>query len=197
MRRWLDRSLRRRPQLLHGFIGGTLGACGDAIAQTIERRRPGTAGAATAGEATAQPALELSSMDVRRAAGAAALGAFFSGLVYPRVYAVLDARWPGTTARAVCSKTAADIALLGTVGNSFSIGCRLRIGGEQLPEVLVALRDTMPAVLLNELRVWLPYNLLAFRLVPTPVRPATTSLVTLCWQVYISWTAHHHQARVA
>ena len=95
-------------------------------------------------------------MDVRRAAGAAALGAFFSGLVYPRVYAVLDARWPGTTARAVCSKTAADIALLGTVGNSFSIGCRLRIGGEQLPEVLVALRDTMPAVLLNELRVWLP-----------------------------------------
>ncbi|EOD16111.1 hypothetical protein EMIHUDRAFT_449480 [Emiliania huxleyi CCMP1516] len=169
MRRWLDRSLRRRPQLLHGFIGGTLGACGDAIAQTIERRRP----------------------------GAAALGAFFSGLVYPRVYAVLDARWPGTTARAVCSKTAADIALLGTVGNSFSIGCRLRIGGEQLPEVLVALRDTMPAVLLNELRVWLPYNLLAFRLVPTPVRPATTSLVTLCWQVYISWTAHHHQARVA
>ena len=43
--------------------------------------------------------------------------------------------------------------------------------------------------LLNEMRVWLPYNLLAFKFVPVHVRPTTTMALTFCWHTYISATA--------
>jgi hypothetical protein len=43
----------------------------------------------------------------------------------------------------------------------------------------------------NEMRVWLPYNLFAFSLIPAHIRPTTTVLLTFGWSTYISHTAHN------
>ena len=47
----------------------------------------------------------------------------------------------------------------------------------------------MPGMLLNEVRVWLPYNLLAFRFIPINIRPTSTAVVMLGWNVYLSHTS--------
>ena len=131
-----------------------------------------------AGDATAQWLESAPSLDRPRCVRAAAIGTFFAAIVYPPVYRQLDVVWPGTGVRAVVSKSLSECALLGMFGNATSIWLR---GAEP--------REVMPGVLLNELRVWLPYNLLAFKFVPVHVRPTTTMALTFCWHTYISATA--------
>ena len=50
-------------------------------------------------------------------------------------------------------------------------------------------RRDMPQVLLHDCYVWLPYDLLAFRMIPTHIRPTTTALMTLGWNTYLSAVA--------
>ena len=57
--------------------------------------------------------------------------------------------------------------------------------GEPMAEV----RRDMPQVLLHDCYVWLPYNLVAFRTIPTHIRPTTTALMTLGWNTYLSAVA--------
>ena len=57
--------------------------------------------------------------------------------------------------------------------------------GESVAEV----RRDMPQVLLHDCYVWLPYDLLAFRMIPTHIRPTTTALMTLGWNTYLSAVA--------
>ena len=57
----------------------------------------------------------------------------------------------------------------------------------------------MPQVLLHDCYVWLPYNLVAFRTIPTHIRPTTTALMalgSLAWLVagmrlYNATSGHH------
>ena len=44
---------------------------------------------------------------------------------------------------------------------------------------MAEVRRDMPQVLLHDCYVWLPYNLVAFRTIPTHIRPTTTALMTL------------------
>lgn len=163
------RRLRERPISTNAAQGAVLASLGDASAQWLEAR-------------TAAARLEPLSFAPQRMLRAAAIGAAFSGCVYPPVYARLDAIWPGTAFGAVVRKSLAECALLGTLGNATSLLLR------GLPASSVA--ESMPGVLLNEARVWLPYNLLAFRLIPIHVRPTSTACVTLGWHTYISWLAN-------
>ena len=155
-------ALVHRPITTNGLQGATLGAAGDVLAQAIE---------------------ESPSMSTSRAVRAAAIGGFWSAVLVPAVYRLLDGTWPGTSGRAVVFKSLADIALLGTFGNAASMGLR----GTSSTDVCAA----MPGVLVNEMRVWLPYNLFAFSLIPAHIRPTTTVLLTFGWSTYISHTAHN------
>ena len=101
--------------------------------------------------------------------------------MYPAVYGRLDAAFPGVGAREVVLKALSDIALFGVFGNAASLSLR----GSTPAEV----QQKMPGVLVNELRVWLPYNLFAFRIIPVHVRPTTTACLSLGWHTYMSYTA--------
>jgi hypothetical protein len=160
LRRYLA-TLRDYPLSANAVQGGLLGATGDALAQQIEPREP--------------------RIDCWRMLGATAIGASFASMLYPFVYRVFDWAWPGTGVRAVVSKAAGDIVLFGVFGNAASLWLR----GSPSHDV----QEKMPRVLLNECRVWLPYNLVAFRLVPVHVRPTTTACLALGWNTYMSYTA--------
>ena len=54
---------------------------------------------------------------------------------------------------------------------------------------MAEVRRDMPQVLLHDCYVWLPYNLVAFRTIPTHIRPTTTALMTLGWNTYLSAVA--------
>lgn len=166
MRAAYGEALRDFPLAMNGVQGAVLGAAGDVLAQTIEHA----------------PCTSAS-----RAARAGAIGGFWSSTLVPAVYRLLDGAFPGTSARAVICKSFTDIAILGVFGNAASLTLR----GTPIDEVAVA----MPGVLVNECYIWLPYNLFAFRLVPSHIRPTTTALLTFGWNTYMSWTAHQSHAR--
>jgi hypothetical protein len=105
------------------------------------------------------------------------------------VYGALDKLWPGTTFRAVATKSVAELVPMGIGANALSIGWRAAVGGSSPSEVSARLQRLMPGVLLNEVRVWLPYNLLAFRFIPINIRPTSTAVVMLGWNVYLSHTS--------
>ena len=48
-------------------------------------------------------------------------------------------------------------------------------------------------VTLNDARVWLPYNIIAFTFVPAYLRPTSTEFMEASWQTYISLRSHNYQ----
>ena len=114
--------------------------------------------------------------------------------MYPAVYGALDKLWPGTTFRAVATKSVAELVPMGIGANALSIGWRASVGGSSPSEVRARLQRLMPGVLLNEVRVWLPYNLLAFRSSRSTFgRRARRSWCRL--NVYLSHERARHTAR--
>ena len=166
-------ALKRWPLAANATQGGAIGATGDAICQKYVDQDADAA----------QP------LDRRRTAMAATIGVGFSAFLYPVLYRRLEAAFPGLGVRAVVAKALSDCALFGVFGNASSLYFR----GAEPDDVL----QKMPGVLLNEMRVWLPYNLFAFRLVPLHVRPTTTACLSLCWNVYMSYTAANDDEEVA
>ena len=163
------RLLRNHPRVVNGCQGAVISSTGDLICQRWEGR---------------------TEVDVRRCAGAAAVGGFFSGLVYPAVYGALDKLWPGTSFRAVATKSVAELIPMGIGANALSIGWRAAVERQLAERGERAAAAADAGVLLNEVRVWLPCNLLAFRFIPINIRPTSTAVVMLGWNVYLS-----HRAR--
>ena len=171
--------LKRRPFATNAAQGAFLCAGGDAAAQAIERW-PGDGSASTS----------TTGFEGRRCASAAIVGTAFSALIYPTVYRLLDARWPAATLRAVISKSLAEVATLGTFGNAGSIGCRVLLEGDGCATACDQISREMFFVLKNELRIWLPWNVLMFAFVPSHLRPGSTMFVEAGWTTYLSVVAH-------
>lgn len=52
--------------------------------------------------------------------------------------------------------------------------------------------EELPNVTKNDFMVWLPYNLVAFSVIPIYVRPTTTAFMEASWQTYISNRSHDY-----
>ena len=94
----------------------------------------------------------------------------------------------------VLQKSLVEIATVGLFVNSVSIGTRGLLAGRARDDVGRHVLREMPRVTLNDARVWLPYNLVAFSLVPAAYRPSSTALMEACWQAYISLRAHDYHS---
>ena len=137
---------------------------------------------------------DLTTLDSRRLLSAGAIGVFFGGFVYPFAYAKLDALWKGVTIITTLKKSLLEIATVGIFVNSISISTRGLLVGKDTDMVVEHTMQEMPGVTINDARVWLPYNIVAFSVIPIYIRPATTSLMEACWQTYISLCSHNYKA---
>jgi len=165
--KWLQ-LIKQKPSLFNSITGCGLCASSDLLAQSME------------------PTERTTAYRIRRVCSAGLLGAFFGGLVYPAAYARLDAIWKGTHFRAVLQKSIVEIATVGIFVNSTSMMSRGLLVGRDLQDVLDHVVSEMPVVTLNDVRVWLPYNMIAFSLIPIAIRPTTTLMMEAGWQTYIS-----------
>jgi hypothetical protein len=76
--------------------------------------------------------------------------------------------------------------------------CRgLLAGGRSRGEVLQHVAHEMPKVTMKDFGVWLPYNLLAFSVIPPLIRPTTTIFMEASWQTYISLRSNDYEKRAA
>jgi hypothetical protein len=210
-------ALKRRPVVLNSATGFVLFASSDAFAQEVERncleqtqlfqkwsRRHSTAATqtltvpmiASPGKETEGSGQEERQFNWKRLGSAGLLGVFFGGFVYPVAYARLDRMFPGVRFQQVLAKSLTEIFSVGIFVNSVSMSMRgLLLGRSWHDDVLQHVRREMPGVTLNDLRLFLPYNLVAFGLLPPYIRPATTVLMESMWQTYISLRSHDYQSR--
>ena len=162
--------------------GATLCAGSDCIAQVLEQRR-------------AQKQKPM--IDRKRVASAALIGGGFSACVYPFAYARLDSLWPGTQFLTVLKKSIFEICTVGLFVNAVSISSRGALSGRSFGEIGKHVKEEMPMVTLNDARVWLPYNIIAFTFVPAYLRPTSTAFMEASWQTYISLRSHNYQRPTA
>jgi hypothetical protein len=198
--------LKQNPFALNTTMGCVLCAGSDAIAQQIEQKPNDVVLLKSSNEQEdADATVEAEYMsnsdlthdnafDYQRFISAGLIGALVSGFVYPYAYARLDIMLPGVSVRSVVTKALVEIATVGIFVNSVSMGSRGLLMGHQGNDVASHVAREMPTVTLNDFRVWFPYNLVAFSLIPVHIRPATTSFMEAGWQTYISLCSHgyHH-----
>ena len=178
---WL-RAIQKNPVALNSLTGCGLCVSSDLVAQYLEDNK-------NQKNNNTEP---TTAFRIQRALSAGAIGAFFGGFVYPAAYARIDAMWKGTHVSAVLQKSVFEIATVGIFVNSVSMTSRGLLVGRTPEAVQAHLREEMPTVTLNDAKVWLPYNFLAFMWIPAPIRPTTTLLMEACWQTYISLMSNNY-----
>jgi Mpv17 / PMP22 family len=177
---------KQYPVTFNSLTGGSLCACSDALAQYLETKNLHDQ------HATSTPNENGLSFRIRRVASAGLIGAFFGGWVYPAAYARLDAMWKGTHFSAVVQKSVVEILTVGIFVNSVSMSSRGLLVGRDNQEVALHVAKEMPTVTFNDARVWFPYNIVAFSLIPVTIRPTTTLMLEAGWQTYISIMSNNY-----
>ncbi len=196
--------IQRRPALAHGIVGFILFGGSDAFAQQIEgsaKRGENTMTSSTSKKASKEETFAHSSritltmdhFDVIRYLSAGTVGAFFGGWVYPFAYRRLDLIWKGRDVISVAKKSLLEVFTVGIFANSVSMGARGLLTGKNPRDVCLHVWEEMRDVTFNDLRVWFPYNLFAFGIIPISIRPATTSLMEAGWQTYISLRSNAYE----
>lgn len=184
-------TVRENQTVFHGLTGFVLFGGSDWIAQELEYHRNVSLTSENDRDSSAK---ERRRFDPWRCCSAGLCGVFFGGFVYPTAYARLDAFFHGTHWQAVVKKSIVEIATVGIFVNSTSIFGRGFLQGRSAIEAGDHVMQEMPSVTLNDARVWMPYNILAFSIIPIWIRPATTSLMEACWQTYISMRSNDYNA---
>jgi Mpv17 / PMP22 family len=178
----LKSCLYRYPTLFNSISGGVLCAGSDALAQRFE-------------SSNNDNHLALSCFDRRRFLVAGLLGIFFGGFVYPQAYAILDARWHRTNFATILTKSCVEIATVGIFVNTCSLSCRGLLAGRDPKDVAHHVLDEIPRVTQTDVGVWLPYNLIAFSVIPSVIRPTTTAFMEASWQTYISLRSNDYKTK--
>lgn len=171
--------IQRRPTLTHSIIGCCLFSGSDAFAQQIE--------------SSSEKDSSVSHFDTRRFLSAGAVGAVLAGYVYPFAYRRLDQIWVGKDIITIAKKSFVEVFTVGIFANSVSMFARGIFTDKKPMEVLSHVKEEMQDVTLNDLKVWFPYNLVAFSLIPISIRPATTSMMEAGWQTYISMRSNDYK----
>lgn len=168
--------VQRNPVVFNAATSLALYGGADLLAQQIERK---------------------SKWDMKRLVVASLIGMIFGGFIYPSAYNLLDATWVGKDFGSILTKSVVDCATVGFLGNLVTMTCHGLSSGQEKMAVLQHVIHEMPSVTLHDAYLWLPYNTLAFSVIPPLIRPATTSLLAASWQTYVSMRSNDYEARAS
>ena len=181
--------IKRNPTLRNCLVGFTLFGGSDILAQEIELSKKRSRSRSS----KIPRQFSFDEIDLQRCMASSVIGVGFAGYVYPFAYKQLDQIWAGKDLASVVKKSIVEICTVGIFVNSVSIAARGMLAGHNMTEVKSHVVDEMPIVFLNDARVWFPYNMVAFSLIPAHIRPTTTALMEAVWQTYISVRSNDYQ----
>lgn len=177
--------IQRRPGLAHGAIGFVLFGTSDALAQQIEASQKEVIvhnigklnnddySNKFSWSSPTAISMPIEDFDTTRFLSASFIGAFFGGFVYPIAYKHLDRIWKGNDLLSIGKKSLVEVFTVGIFANSVSMASRGILVGKDPYQVATHVRKEMPGVTLNDLKVWFPYNMIAFGVIPAYIRPTT------------------------
>lgn len=171
--------------LRNSVVGFTLFGGSDVLAQKIEGQKRGC-------NSSRRLDRKFIDVDEKRAFISGTLGIVAAGYIYPCAYKQLDKIFIGKELVTLVKKSIVEICTVGVLVNSLSIAARGLLSGHSTQEVGKHVRDEMPQVFLNDARVWFPYNMVAFSILPVHMRPITTAIMESCWQTYISLCSNNY-----
>lgn len=186
--RALSTGLRHSPLQTNVLSGGVIFCAGDAIAQQLEGGDSG--GDIGFKEDSASSTSSKSGLDRNRLYSSCGLGATWSGVVVPFVYARAEAFFPGRTPRRVILKTACSASVLSIPGNWASMFLRRALAGDAPSAAAAASSAAWREVVTTDLRLWPVYDVLCFSVIPPHMRALTTALFSCAWSTYLSVVAH-------
>jgi len=145
----------------------------------------------------AQSLRDVPALDFAHAAAMGTMGVVFSGLIGASWLRLLESKLvgSGTSSQDVLKKAAADFCLYAPFANSAYLLCvplltALYTGGADMNTLPAAAIDTweqgIVAVMMLELSLFAPYNVLSFRFIPAQLRPQTTSAMCAGFTVALS-----------
>ena len=175
-----NNALAHNTRLFSSVTSCLLFSGSDAFAQNLEMKQKGT-NVSLSSDITSEFQL-----DYPRFISAGFLGIVFGGFVYPTAYTQIDKLWKRSNFSSVVQKSVFEIATVGIFVNSISMAVRGILVGRRGDDVVMHIWNKMSEVTLNDARVWLPYNLVAFSVIPSYLRPITTAMMESGWQTYIS-----------
>mmetsp|Transcript_6376 Transcript_6376/g.7895 ORF Transcript_6376/g.7895 Transcript_6376/m.7895 type:complete len:221 (-) Transcript_6376:7-669(-) len=181
-------SIKKYPFVLNGIASFSLFTASDMLAQYLENNNT-----KERNKLMNDNEMKHERIDYCRLASAGIIGIFFGVGVYPTAYARLDKMWPRSNFQSIMKKSIVEIMTVGVFVNSLSIFSRGVLAGKDKDEVLDHVKHEMPAVTLNDARVWLPYNMIAFSIIPLYIRPTTTAMMESAWQTYISLRSNDYE----
>jgi len=182
--------LSNNPRLFSSITSCLLFSGSDAFAQNLEMKKKVTNVSSSSSSSDINSEFQL---DYPRFISAGFLGVIFGGFVYPTAYTQIDKLWKRSNFSSVLQKSVFEIATVGIFVNSISMAVRGVLLGRRGDDVVMHVWNEMREVTLNDVRVWLPYNLVAFSVIPSYLRPITTAMMESGWQTYISFKSNDYE----
>mmetsp|Transcript_9970 Transcript_9970/g.29827 ORF Transcript_9970/g.29827 Transcript_9970/m.29827 type:complete len:252 (-) Transcript_9970:91-846(-) len=144
------------------------------------------------GDLTAQW-LKEHRIDGPRLAGAAALGAVYSGLAVSSVYAAAETLAPGRTPANVLKKMFFSISILSTVGNYVTMFARRALqvlrgidASDGLRGCVASCNRDIRKVVGHDLKIWPAYDILCYSAIAPAWRGVSTAFASAAWQTYMA-----------
>ena len=181
------------------ITNASLNPAASAAAKSIIRKNV-ISGAAifTAGDAAAQLYTSTSStdnnIDTGRLASSSCIGAIWSGLVIPNLYATAESVLPGRSKSRILGKMLITCGILSTGGNYITMLSRRMIqlmrniegGPTSFEDCLQSCNRDIGHVIKDDMKIWPAYDIMCFSLIPPRLRTFTTAIMSSSWAMYIS-----------
>ncbi|CAI5470815.1 unnamed protein product, partial [Closterium sp. Yama58-4] len=163
-------SLEKRPFVTKGITAGLLNALADLFCQLVVEKD--------------------SSIDVRRLGGFAAIGLFIVGPALHIWYGLLGKFIQIEGFKGVLARLLIDQVIFSPLSIATFVGLVLLLEGK--PERIVPKleKDFVPTCI-NMWKLWVPFQLFNFALVPPQLQVGAVNLVGLIWTVYMSFASHN------
>jgi hypothetical protein len=142
-----------------------------------------------AGDMLTQCALErksLQALDFGRTARFALLGIVYVAPALHLWYNFLATRMPGTAMSAVAQRVALDQFVFSPISLSVFMSTTAYMEGKPW-----AVSNDLLSPLLANWAVWIPFQFMNFRFVPTQLQVLSNNVMSVFWNAYISYTIHH------
>ncbi|CAI5489475.1 unnamed protein product [Closterium sp. Naga37s-1] len=163
-------SLESRPFVTKGITAGLLNALADLFCQVVVEKD--------------------SSIDVRRLGGFAAIGLFIVGPALHIWYGLLGKFIQIEGFKGVLARLLIDQVIFSPLSIATFVGLVLLLEGKPGRIVPKLEKDFVPTCI-NMWKLWVPFQLFNFALVPPQLQVGAVNLVGLVWTVYMSFASHN------
>ncbi|KAK3924690.1 Protein Mpv17 [Frankliniella fusca] len=167
--RLYQNAYKRIPLIIHAVETGLIMTSADVLSQIFVERKP------------------VQSVDFERSLRFGGIGICYVAPMRVAWYKILEKKIPGSSAKSLLQKVALDQLCFAPPFVLVLVSLVSYANGMNSEQVLTKLKNSYTDIMLNNLKVWPCVQLCNFYLVPPHMRMTTVQIVSLMWNIYLSW----------